>query len=370
MADNDSDSKKSSKQMPEGMRVVRKRRKKRGNSRQTLFLKKREILRDMHDEEGGAVSLKEQVARLKSAKKSEEAGRPVEERWGGPKRKERGLAWLLLRVMAILLPVLAIVTAFFLMKRENGSTTRYDTKLNFNISEKEQEFEPVGPQAWFIKNPDLAYEESLGILNRLNESAADALPDKVFRQPDFALTEIAKRGLGWDSNFITIDPTKFNWSIAKTEEVGFLVVEGVRVDHSTFRSYFVKTDEGVRLDWGASTAWSQVPLDDLHSTDLDGNVLVRCVLTKEPHFDTLRGPESLRSWYLLTIPGSDNQVWAFAPAGTPLDEALLNLFGFGRLVLERRPSVRAILRISRPEFVTKKNQFLIEEVVTEEWVLP
>ena len=46
-----------SKQMPEGMRVVRKRRKKRGSSRQTLFLKKREILREMHDE-GGIVGVK------------------------------------------------------------------------------------------------------------------------------------------------------------------------------------------------------------------------------------------------------------------------------------------------------------------------
>ena len=57
-----------SKNLPEGMRVVRKRRKKKKGSRQTLFLKKREILRDMH-EDTDAVGVKEQVERLKTAKK-------------------------------------------------------------------------------------------------------------------------------------------------------------------------------------------------------------------------------------------------------------------------------------------------------------
>ena len=55
--------------VPEGMRVVRKRRKRKSeSSRQTLYLKKREILREMHTEEDG-LSLKGQVERLKEGQR-------------------------------------------------------------------------------------------------------------------------------------------------------------------------------------------------------------------------------------------------------------------------------------------------------------
>lgn len=360
----------SSKKMPEGMRVVRKRRKKRGESKQTLFLKKREILREMHAEDG-AVSLKEQIARLKSAKKGKDDGKPVEERWGGHKSGDRGVRWLLLRVMALLVPVLAIITAFMMMRGERGrALVHYDEELNLDMSEEVQEFRPAGPIAWFVNHTREAYEDSLEILTKLNESSPENISAGVFRQEDFAHAQIAARGFGWDSNFITKDWREFKWDMSNTKTTGFLVVEGQREDHSTFRSYFVRTSEGVRLDWAATTAWCGIPLNDLLSNAPAKDVLVRGLLSKEPHFDSLRGPASLRSWYLLGSPNTDQQIWAFAPAGSALDQELLDLFGFGRIVLERKSEARATVKLSKPEIGLKKYQFEIVELVTEEWVLP
>lgn len=361
----------SSKQMPEGMRVVRKRRKRRGGSKETLFLKKREILREMHDE-SGAVSLKDQVARLKSAKDAKDDGKPVEERWGAQKSGERGVRWLLLRVVALLVPVLAIITGFLMVRGERGRALvdPYEDELNLDMSEEDQVFKPAGPIAWFVNHPHEAYEASLGILDKLNEGSAEDVPAGVFRQEEFATAQIAERGIGWESDFTTKDLREFNWDISKTKTTGYLLVEGVREDQSKFRSYFVRTSDGVRLDWGATTAWSEVPFEDLIANPPKKKILVRCLLSKEPHFDTLRGPASLRSWFLLRTPNSDTHVWGFAPAGSELDDKLLELFQFGRVVMERKDEVRATLKISKPEFGTKENQFEIEELMTEEWVLP
>ena len=370
MADNASSSNDSSKGLPEGMRVVRKRRKRRGESRKTLFLKKREILRDMHaDEEMGAIGLKDQLARLKSAKDAQQEGKPVEERWGDAGSGRRGLSRILLWIFALLIPVLAIVTAFLLTRGEKGNS-RYENQLNFsfNVSEEEGKFEPMGPRAWFENNPHDSFVGSIEILNKLNQSPEGTVPDAVFRRKDFSRSQISARGLGWSSPFQTADPRKFEWTIGDASNVGFLVLKGSREDQSLFRSYFVKSEEGLRMDWAASTAWSEVPISEVSTVEAERNVMLRCVLHKEPHFDSR--PDQERSWYLITMPGVDLQLWGFVPAGSSLDEKLLDLFQFGRFILERKEKVRAIVRVSKPAGGGKVNQLEIMELVTKEWVLP
>ncbi len=350
------------------MRVVRKRRKRGDRSRQTLFLKKREILREMtSEEEAGAISVKEQLSRLKSAKKAQKEDKPVDERWGDAESGQRG-ARILLWCLAIVVPVLAIITAFILTRGEEGNATA-GNQLNFSFNVAEEEnFELIGPRAWFEENPHDSYLSSIQILERLNQSAEGAPPDSVFRRENFALREIAARGIGWPSRFLTADPRTFRWSIADTDDVGFLVLEGLREDQSKFRSYFVKSAEGIRMDWAASTAWSEVPPDELATAVADRKVLVRCILEKQPHFDSRA--DQKRSWFLMTLPGSEEPLWGFAPTESPLDGELLDLFHFGRFILERKDDVRVIVRIGRTAEDLKENQVEILELVTEEWVQP
>ena len=55
---------------------------------------------------------------------------------------------------------------------------------------------------------------------------------------------------------------------------------------------------------------------------------------------------------------------------TCLDEKLLDLFHFGRFILERKDDARVIARIGRTAADLKENQVEILELVTEEWVEP
>lgn len=360
-----------SKKMPEGLRVVRKRRKKREStgSRQTLFLKKRDILRDMHHE-SGVVGVKAQVERLKSARKVKDDDKPVEERWGGRPSRRRGARWVLLCVFALAVPVLAICTAFILIQGGKGTElNRGDDELEFNV-DPEDPILPTGPLVWFNDNPHEAYDAALAILKALNEEGKAPLSAQLFRNGEETLGKIAESGIGWSSKFFTADPREFSWMTGSTGDVGYLVFEGIREDKSKFRTYFAKTDRGLRLDWEASTGRSDFPFEELEKGGIDGPVLVRCRLLKEPHFDTEQGEPSKQSWYLLRGPDADTNLWGYVEKDSSLDAKLRRLFGYGMVVLERESEVRATLRIVKPESTASAKEYRITELVTREWVVP
>ncbi|NIP98103.1 MAG: hypothetical protein GWO24_33645 [Akkermansiaceae bacterium] len=361
--------------LPEERRLVRKRRKKRGSSRQTLFLKKREILREMHEEdEGPVVGVKEQVARLQSARKKAKAEKEgLEEHWGGPVTRHRGFKWFLLRVFAVTIPIMAIVAAFLLMQddEEGELMMGFDPELKLGPEEEEAlPYPSHGAEAWFTENPHEAYETSVGLLDLLNQSLEGELPFGILRHQETAEKRIAARGLGWSSRFFTADPAKLSWATSRADHTGFIALDGKRENHTRFRCYFVKVEDGLRLDWEASTAWCEVPIGELAEARPEEPVLVRGIIRKEPNYDTDRGPGSLNSRYLLESADGDAYIWAFVPKGSALDNKMRRLFGFGSLILERRNDVRVTLRLRKAKEGFQENEFEIEEFVAEEWVVP
>ena len=368
MSDDPPASKNSPDNLPKGRRVVRRGSRKKRKSRQTLFLKKREILRDMISDEGtGAISVKDQLSRLKSARKAEVESKPVDAGWGNADSGRRG-ARLVLWSLALVVPLLAIVTAFVLSleDRQKGRTVN-QLNFDFNLPGKEQ-FSVSGPSAWFEENPHEHYVAAIQILDQLNQSTEGNIPDTVFRRQAFAVKEIETRGLGWDSDFMTADPRTFQWTISGNNEISFLVLEGLRADQTSFRSYFVDSGKGLKMDWAASTAWSEVPAAGVVPA-LEGRpVMLRCILDKQPHYDS--SVDETRSWFVLRLLDSGEPLWGFAPKGSPLDRALLDLFNFGDLIFERKENQRAVVRIRKGESGLKANQVEIVELLANDWVLP
>jgi len=280
---------------------------------------------------------------------------------------------LFLRVFALTIPILAIVTAFLLMKQEKARALSklYDGKINFEpFTESPLPYEPGGSIEWFTENPHEAYSSAKGLLEQLNRGLTGALPPNLFRNEVEVREKIAREGLGWTSAYVMGDPRKLKWSTDKTGETGFLILQGRREDFTKFRAYFVKTPQNLRLDWEATTGWCEAPIDRLSSQAPGRPVLVRCVVAKEPNFDTFQGPGRLISWYLLRSADGDAHAWGFAATGSKLDNELRGVFRFGFIVLERKTEVRVILRLSKRQSGTRPNEFEIEELVAEEWVQP
>lgn len=377
--------------LPEGKRVVRKGNRDGAGGRQTVYLrnKQRNRERPKVNEARSGVGVREQVDRLKQAEQSKEAEKPVEQGWGTGTRTSTarmGASWLLLRIGAVMVPIMIVLLAFMLTR---GGKKTGDAESGFDWSEptdrRELPYDPTGPVAWFNEYPHEAYEGAVGVLDKFNELAKGELPRGLVRNQSITLQRIDQRGgLGWESPFFTKDHRKLNWSTSKIGQTGFIVVSGRHEDQSKFHVYFVKTSSGLQLDWEASTGWSEIALEELPTASSVQNILIRCALVKEPHFDF--DPDRLRksvpptivvvhpeplSWYLLRGSDPTANIWGWVPKNSKLDQELRKLFDFGRIVLERKEEVRVVLKVSKsPLDGTKENEFRIDELLTEDWVLP
>ena len=149
-----------------------------------------------------------------------------------------------------------------------------------------------------------------------------------------------------------------------------MVITGRHVNITPFRCYFVNTEGGMRLDWEASAAWSEVPVENLVESAPESPVMVRCWVGKQPHFDAESGRAGLFSWYQILNPQRDDFVWGFVPADSALDWELRGLMNYGWVILERENEVRATIRVVKPTSGFRDTEFEIVELITEEWVMP
>lgn len=364
------------KSVPVGRRVVRKKRRSKGGTRETLTLKKREILSELADSqvpEGAPVNVREQVDRLRRAQKEQRAADSggMEERWGDRTHRRRGSRWLILAVFAVVIPVLALVVALSLSGTGGGDQELGESLLNLDEEQPLETFDTTDPVTWFHENSVEAFEEAKGILRKINEGETAESNVGLMRNSDRALRRIRETGFEWTSDFETNDPRYISWQYGAAGNTGWMAVMGRDSTFSPFRAYFVNTADGLRLDWEATTAYSQLPIASLVETAPRAPVMVRCWISKKPQFDySGEGPESLFSWYQILDETKENYVWAYAIEGGEIDLELKEMFGYGRFVVDLMEETRGIvtLRVGGPG--RRPNQFELVEFVTQDWVQP
>lgn len=371
--------------LPEGMRVVREEgRRKAARNVQTVQLKKRDPEPAAVDK-GAESSFKAQSAgseqveaegaggRKRVRRSQSDGGKPVEEQWGGAKPPERGgLSRVALVGFSLLIPVLAIIMGFTLINRETGSIEPKPNKnldLGRPVAPREED-DVVSPITWFHNNTAEAFQSAVTIMEDMNEGGGAASHPNWLRNRTAALAKIKQDGPGWDSGFFVADPRRLAWEFGSLGETGFMTITGRRLNHSKFRAYFVRTEEGLRMDWEATSAWSEVPIGRLTEEASGQPVLVRCWLAKNASYDTLEPPGHLLSWYLILSPDKSDYVWARVPAGKAMDEELKAVLDYNLFVLQRKAEVRAVIRVVRPPDAKSENEFEVVELITRDWVAP
>lgn len=363
--------------VPEGRRVIRKRTK--GKSpRETLYLKRREILREMEyaeSEDGdgestGPLNVRQQVERLKEARKSDE---PLEEGWGNTRQRRRGAKWILLVVVLVGLPLVALIVSMSISGRQGtgGNPVAGVGSGMFDMPDGPGlAYDPTTPEAWFYENSVEAFDESMRVLSEINELEDPAAMEGFLRDAELTLPVVKQEWTGKESAFFVDDPRRLAWEFGGAGDTGFMAVSGRLENHKKFRAYFVKTDDGLKMDWKATMAWSEIPVGELVAQAPKQPTLVRCWVGKQPDYDMFEGHGSLYSWYQILDPTKEEFVWAHVPAGSKRDVQLKELLNYGMIVMQRRDEVRVILRIVKPTLGFRETEFEILEVVTEDWVMP
>jgi hypothetical protein len=359
--------------VPEGRRVIRK--KKKGNSpRETLYLKRREILREKEtrdgEEEIGPLSVHEQVERLKQARESDG---PLEDDWGDSRDRRRAGRWILFVVLLVAAPLVAVIVMVSLSGKgeDPANPASGGGGSMFDLPDGPGEaYDPTSPEAWFYGHSVEAFEDVVGLLEAVNEAEEPDDLSGLLRDAKRTLPEIKKSWTGEKASYFLDDPRSLSWQYGGAGDTGFMVLMGRMKSHERFRAYFVKTDEGLKLDWKATTAWSPIPVGDLVAQAPKQPTVVRCWLCKQPEFDMFEGHGSLYSWYQILDPGKEEFVWAYVPAGSPPDEKLKSLLNYGMVVMARKDEVRATVRLVKPTLGFRESEFEILELVTEDWVMP
>ena len=357
--------------MPEGRRVVREQGRKGGStSRETVYLKRREVQREMRGEDTAPVGVRQQIERLKKAKKSKT---PMEERWGSASHRRRGARWVILVVLVVGIPLVAALIGISLFRTPPAETKTFrNPTLNLDDpGVSHLPYDSTSPVAWFHENSVGAFEDAMKILERCNEASVPADLSEVLRDGERTLTKMkASAKTGWELPFFLDDPREIKWEYGEAGDTGYMWISGRRADHSPFRAYFVKTDEGLKLDWDATVAWCQVPVNDLVVRAPKRATLMRVWLGKQPDYDAEIGRGSLYSWYLVLGEDKEHFVWAYAPAGSRTDLEIKGLLNYGRIIMARKNEVRVTMRLVKPTLGFRDNEFEIAELLTAEWVMP
>lgn len=346
------------------------RRKKKASSQKvdSLYMKRQQLLREMQSSsDEKAISIREQLRTLEEAAKN---NAPTEDDWGKATSRRKSSLWMLWAILGLAVPTALIGLALMAsrMKERTGGTTYGAGGLDFDSLSIEVE---EAPEDWFVENSIEATESGMEILETLSQEnlTEEALVGIVRNDEQIQRILTSQREDDWPA-FDLSEPTEITWKFGSVGRTGFMVLIGPRADYSVFRAYFVRSDRGLLFDLDATEGRSEIPIVELPAAALTAPSLTRAWVAKEPHFDA-RSDADLYSWYQLLTPNLIDFVWAYTEAGGELDEQLKTELNYGRLIGERKREFRATVIIHSSEIPEhQKDEFLLEELVTVDWVLP
>lgn len=345
--------------LPEGRRV-----RKSSSRRETLYLKRQQLLKEMQsEEETRPISVREQIESIKSPTSSE----INEDDWGAKEKRKKGSPLILWAILALVIPVI-LVGLMLLSSRRNTNSSKgaAGSGLDFDVLSGGTQTEP---QDWFVENSGPAFSSGLATLELLSEDglSVDEI-SPVVRNVDQAEKLMELRKAGKWAAFDTREPTALRWDFGASGEIGFMTLQGLRRDFRDFRAYFIQEDEQTVLDVEATAGLSDIPISELAGETLASAVVLRCWVAKEPHFDA-RSDEELFSWYQILAPNEVDFVWAYCKRGGNLDEMLREKMNYGRVIGDRKEQIRATIKVGNARGFNE-DEFLLEELLATEWVLP
>jgi hypothetical protein len=288
-----------------------------------------------------------------------------EDRWTN-ERKSVSWRWALViagGMVGLVIASLVIVQALLVLRQDEGRRRSAPVALEverIDLGEAKELLEA---------DPVWLYDEAQRVLEGYSSagSAAEALG--WVRRADRDRETLTRVWQPWSSQPYFDRPELIQHGLMSFEDPPALVVWGLREDFSPFRAYFVFEDGRLRLDWRATEVFCDIPITKLATAGEVDGVTVRS-LVQEKAFHTAALPDDKFRSFMLSSPDGLNYVWGYAERGGELDLELEDLLNQGTGQHETKSRGRATLVVASPEGQHLDNQFLITEVLHNEWVGP
>jgi hypothetical protein len=163
-------------------------------------------------------------------------------------------------------------------------------------------------------------------------------------------------------------PAQAPWTVSAVGGRSHGLLRGIKPDFSRFRAYFVREDDGLKLDWEATQGLGDSSIDTLQKGRGTGGKIRAFV--KRDHFLTQTFPEDAFHSFRLTAPDGEQVIWGYSKLGSPADEGLMRLFKPGLTREQGESELPLTLRLAPGPEGCQKNQWLIGELLHIDWVSP
>lgn len=258
------------------------------------------------------------------------------------------------------------------------------------------------PEKWLRERSGRNGAEALLVLKSFLEASDDQSRSEWVRNPEGFQQHVQK----WTAK---IDPLikpkdKQRWDIGHTGDTAYLILTARNREYLPFRAYFTREGEGLKLDWDATVAWSDVSLQSIRESALKrggpandsqrkagvvalsqlspsakshlpdeihtDSVLVRCMLRKRDEFYAGPYNDQDHSAFMLLSADKMHHMWGYAPKGSELDLQLRSVLDHGSFVVNLKKDQRVTLRVRVNEKDALPSQLEMVELVNPEWVTP
>lgn len=158
------------------------------------------------------------------------------------------------------------------------------------------------------------------------------------------------------------------WNVSETEGFMTAILNGTLPDQSEFRAYFALTGDMLQLDWKATTAYGTATFAELvescgNPAEIRGTILPSGLYT-------LTFPEAEFQSYQLLSPNKEQAIWCYTRRGELPDTKLNALFQGGEILAATPDPTRITLRLAPGADGSLPNQWLITEILHQEWITP
>lgn len=156
------------------------------------------------------------------------------------------------------------------------------------------------------------------------------------------------------------------WTVMDKDGQRYGVLEGIGDDFTGFQAVFRKTEDGLKMDWKATTGYSTASMDELKNGKGDAHEMR--VSISGADFYTFSLPEDkFRSFRLVGI-GDQASLWGYTLIGSELDEKLLKLFVPSEITGDSQSEVRVTLALEPGPEDALPNQWMIKDIIRLSWL--
>ena len=282
--------------------------------------------------------------------------------WGG-KAGAGSVKWMILTGIGVLgLVVLAVV----LSQTPDGKGNRRDQSFYSQLAPAEAEVQDDSDDLKSLEALTNSQDEAKSIFATFaSAKTADELMAIVYEPERNRELIVGKwKPLGMKSGWMPGDDSI--WTVRDRDGTRYAILDGLLSDFTNFSAFFRESADGLKLDWKATISYASADFGDLKKGEGDASE-VRTWLSLAD-FYTFAFPEERYRSFRIMSPERNLNLWGYVAKASELDQKLQKLFLPSQITGESQSEIQVILRLGLGEEESLSNQWLIEDLVSLNWL--